>query len=153
MRKMIFIVLAVLILILGAAAGFYFREESYEKAEIVFKTEDGEVKFLAEAADTAGKRMKGLSGRESLGEREGMIFIYSKPGRPGFWMKGMEFPIDIVWIKEEKVVGITENMMPESFWKGKIFYPPETADMVLEIKAGEVGKNNIKMGDKVKIVK
>jgi len=150
---MIFIVLAVLILILGAAAGFYFREESYEKAEVIFKTESGEVKFLVEVADTAGKKIRGLSGRESLGEREGMIFIYSKPGRPGFWMKGMEFPIDIVWIKEEKVVGITENMAPESFWKGKIFYPPETADMVLEIKAGEVEKSGIKIGDEVKIVK
>lgn len=176
MKKMI-LILTVLFLI-GAVAiivGIILAEESdYKKAEVVFKTEKGEVKFLAEVADNTLKRTRGLSGRESLGEKEGMLFVYAIAVKPGFWMKGMNFPIDIIWIKGEEVVGVTEGATPESYKEGKVFYPPaykesgETSsltskeanetvssvvvDKILEIKAGEAEKNNIKAGDKMRIV-
>lgn len=128
------------------------QKEEYEKAEVIFETEKGEVKFLAEVADNTIKRTRGLSGKESLGEKEGMLFVYTVAGKPGFWMKEMNFAIDIIWIKGEEVVGVTKGASPESYKEGKIFYSEAAVDKILEIKAGEAEKNNIKAGDKVRIV-
>lgn len=99
-------------------------------------------------ADTAGERMAGLSGRTSLAEDEGVFFIFDSPYRYSFWMKEMNFPIDIVWIDGEfKVVDITKNAAPESF--PNTFQPQVPAQYVLETVAGWTDKNNIKIGDKV----
>ncbi len=148
MKKMIivFILLMIGLAAAGILAGLsYVPVGDYKKANIKI----GDNMFAAEVADTAIKKIKGLSGRESLGEKEGMLFVYDKPARPGFWMKGMKFSIDIIWMRGDKVVGTTENMTPESFWKGKVFYPPEEVDRILEMKAGRVKDLNIKKRDEV----
>lgn len=155
MKKMAITILAA-VLLAGAGImilGFVLaQKEEYRKAEVIFKTEKGEVKFLAEVADNTIKRTRGLSGKESLGEKEGMLFVYEIAGKPGFWMKEMNFPIDIIWIKGEEVVGITEKISPESYKEKKVFYPEAAVDKILEIKAGETEKNNIKAGDKAKVI-
>jgi len=105
-------------------------------------------KLLIDIADTAEKRTRGLSGRPNLGENEGLFFIFEVPGRFSFWMKDMNFPIDIIWIDAEfKVVDITKNAVPESF--PKTFEPRTPVLYVLETIAGWADKNGIKMGDKV----
>ncbi|MBS3903024.1 MAG: DUF192 domain-containing protein, partial [Anaplasmataceae bacterium] len=76
--------------------------------------------------------------------------IFPIAGKYSFWMRGMNFPIDMVWIREGKVVGVTADVQPEP---GKAVYqlasypPPEPVDMVLEIKAGEAERTNVKAGD------
>ena len=108
--------------------------------------------FSVEVATSAVERARGLSGRESLGDGEGMYFIFDKAGDYGFWMKDMKFPIDIIWISGGKVVGIAPNAEPEPekpVWNLKIYYPPEPVDRVLEINSGVVDKDKIKIGDSV----
>jgi uncharacterized protein len=112
----------------------------------------GDANFSVEIANTTTTRMRGLSGREPLGENEGMLFIFDSPNRYGFWMKDMKFALDFVWIRGERVAGITENVPPpagSSLFNLPLYYPPQDADKVLEINAGEVAKDNIKAGDKV----
>jgi uncharacterized membrane protein (UPF0127 family) len=110
----------------------------------------GNAVFSVEIANTTTTRMRGLSGREPLANFEGMLFIFDSPNRYGFWMKDMKFALDFVWIRGAKVVGVTENVSPPtgaSLFSLPQYYPPEDADKVLEIDAGEVAKNNIKAGD------
>ncbi len=102
--------------------------------------------ITAEIADTDELRVLGLSGRESLPEDRGMLFIFDQPGVYGIWMKDMNFPIDIVFIDENKQIISTENnVSPDTF--PDIFRPASPAKYVLEIPAGFVLKNNVKIED------
>lgn len=88
------------------------------------------------------KRQLGLSYRESLKEGKGMLFIFPEPGKYGFWMKDMNFSIDIVWVhKDRKVAGVIQNVSPDTFPEN--FYPPTEIQFVLELNAGESGKFGI----------
>ena len=110
--------------------------------------------FHLEIADTADERLKGLSGRESLTEGAGMLFIFEGPSEAGFWMKGMKFPIDIIWISDGKVVGWAEGAKPQpgvSDIDLVRYLPPMAVDMVLEVPAGTVAAKGIRIGDGVSL--
>src|SRR3989304_3825857 len=62
-----------------------------------------ETEVFVDIADTPRELQLGLSGRKSLGKSEGMLFIFNPPNsRPTFWMEGMIFDLDIVWINDGK---------------------------------------------------
>ena len=103
---------------------------TYETTQIQI----GSTLITAEIADTPAKRELGLSGRPALPADRGILFIFDQPDRHGFWMKDMNFPIDIVWLDENKrVVNITKNLQPNSY--PQLFYPPQDIKYALEIKA------------------
>jgi len=108
--------------------------------------------ITVEVADTDQLRAKGLSERKSLPQNQGMLFIFSTTGLYNFWMKGMRFPLDFVWIKDDTVVDLTENVPnpKDQTHDPTEFYNPKFAvNKVLEINAGEIKKLNIKIGDKI----
>lgn len=110
----------------------------------------GTVTYVVEVADTPAARERGLSGRESLAEKTGMLFVFEKSLIPGFWMKDMRFPIDIVWIRENKTVaGVVENFTPASF--PRVENPDEPVRYVLEIPAGTVKKEKVELNAPVAI--
>ena len=109
----------------------------------IIKINDREI--TAEVADAAETRSRGLSGRESLQEGTGMLFIFDSPAQYGFWMKDMNFAIDIVWIDEKfHVVGIDKEVSPETF--PQVFYPDQPVKYVLELPTGAVDKYRIATG-------
>lgn len=110
---------------------------------------------LIEIADTKDKLERGLSGREKLGENEGMLFIMPKDSQPGFWMKEMKFSIDIIWIKDNKVVEVSENL-PVPDEQAQLdnlpkYSPQQPVDYVLEVNAGWARKNGIKPGTAIEL--
>lgn len=111
------------------------------------------VSLKVEVADTQAKRSKGLSGRQTLASDEGMLFVFPKPDKYQFWMKGLTFPLDFVWIRENMVVDLLENIPPpasEQTTEGlPIYQSKQDIDQVLEINAGMIQKLNIKVGDTV----
>lgn len=110
----------------------------------------GKTEISAEIADTDTKRTRGLSGRKALGNNEGMLFVFEKPNHYGFWMKEMNFPIDIIWIGEDmRVRGITEHISPDTY--PEVFYPPTEVRFVLETSAGFARAHDIKNGDLLSI--
>lgn len=99
-------------------------------------------------AITNEEQMRGLSGRESLNNDRGMLFLFEKPDKYYFWMKGMNFPIDIIWIAEDmSVVYIKKDAQPENFLE--TYGPDQNAKYVLEVVSGFSDKNNLQIGDKV----
>lgn len=108
-----------------------------------------------EIADTKEKLEKGLSGREKLAENEGMFFVMPQDSQPGFWMKKMKFSIDIIWINDNKIVEVSENLpVPDkenSLDNLPKYYPKEPIDYVLEVNAGFVKENNIKPGATIEL--
>ncbi len=105
----------------------------------------GNTQVRAEISDTDALRTLGLSGRTSLEEGTGMLFVFDSPGSHGIWMKGMNFSIDIVWADEEKIIYIEKNVSPTTF--PKFFYPPLPAFFVLELPAGYSDLHDLKVGD------
>lgn len=115
----------------------------------------GSVALFVDIAETPEEKARGLSGRPSLGEKEGMLFVFKDNSRPVFWMKDMLIPLDFIWIAQGKVIYIQENIpAPESGtpdFKLPFYEPPSGIDYVLEVNAGFVRENNIKNNDLVKL--
>jgi len=105
--------------------------------------------FDVEVADTAFLQTKGLSGRPGLPKNYGMLFVFDDLGMRKFWMKDVQFPLDFVWIRENKVVGIVYGAEPETGDNLTIYESPEPVDRVLEVNAGEIMNYGIKAGDAV----
>lgn len=105
--------------------------------------------FYTEIADTRITRQNGLSNRESLGQDQAMLFIFSKAGHYNFVMRKMNFPLDIIFINNNTIIDIKKNLPPEGA-APKIFYSAEeVSDMVLEINAGLSDDYNFNIGDKI----
>lgn len=110
----------------------------------------GQAEVWVDVAQTPAQRERGLLGRAELGDNEGMLFVFDKPDYYSFWMKGMKFPLDIIWIdKELRVVGVVEKALPESF--PQTFVPNVPVSYVLEVNAGFAGENGIRPGDSVSL--
>jgi uncharacterized membrane protein (UPF0127 family) len=105
----------------------------------------------AEVADTLERRTRGLSGRESLREGEGMVFPYAQADRHGFWMKDMRFDIDIVWIRAGRVVDVTHRAVHDPPGELPVYRPREPADLVLEVPAGTAERLGWRPGDPVRV--
>ncbi len=125
---------------------FYFFMKNDETG--LKKIKIGEAEILVELADDNTKRRLGLSGRDSLAEGRGMLFVFESEAALSFWMKDMRFAIDIIWLDKDKaVVDITENATPESY--PQRFSPKSPSKYALEVPAGFAARNNISAGDKM----
>lgn len=105
-----------------------------------------------EIADSLDERSKGLSGRDSLDEGKGMLFVLEqKNTRPGFWMKGMKMPIDIIWINDKKIIQIDSEVPypDDNANEFPSYFPKSDIDYVLEVPSGYSNKTGIKEGDQV----
>lgn len=132
----------------GEVAGTEIIELPRKKVVIAEK------EIEVEIADTDDARANGLSNRTKLEDGTGMIFDFTNTQlkEPGFWMKDMLFSIDMIWIKNGKIIGITPNVPPAPENKNfELYYPPSEVSHVLEVPAGWSAKNNLKIGDGVKL--
>lgn len=113
-------------------------------------------RFLLDVGRTPRERTRGLSGRESMAENGGMLFLFDRPEKHAFWMKDMRFPIDIFWLYGDTVVFIKENALPPVRGTADsqlpIFAPPEPADRVVETRAGIAAKLGIRVGQKASLL-
>ncbi|MDP1760205.1 MAG: DUF192 domain-containing protein [Candidatus Woesebacteria bacterium] len=105
-----------------------------------------------ELALTQKEQEQGLSGRENLKDDEGILFIFSEPAKNYFWMKNMNFPIDIIWLGEDrKIIYIKKDIQPSSYPNS--FGPGVDNRYVLEVSAGFSEKNNLKIEDSVRFLR
>ena len=117
-----------------------------------------EVRFDAvvvrvELARTAEERTRGLGGHAPLGADEGMLFVFPEAGRHSFWMKGMTFALDIIWIRDGQVVHVLPDVPPPGPGAPDsalpIYTPPAAANYVLEVAAGFAARWGIQAGSGV----
>lgn len=99
-------------------------------------------------AETPEAITRGLSGQPSLGDDEGLLFVFPQKDFYPFWMKEMRFSIDILWLDEEgRVVEVSRQLTPDSY--PQIFVPKVPVRYVLEVKAGWADRYGIREGKKV----
>ena len=94
---------------------------------------------------------QGLSGRTLLKEDEGMLFIFQISDTHPFWMKDMNFPIDIIWIRDTTIVDISKNVPVATTAELPTYAPREPVNKVLEVRAGDADRYGFKIGDAIKI--
>lgn len=145
---------ASIIAILALFIAIYYQGEVKPEVSIdvtgLSKVKIGNYTYAVDVVSTDEGRVRGLSGRKELPERTGLLFVFEKSSVQGFWMKDMNFPIDIIWIDERlQVVGVERSVSPDTF--PEVFYSPELVRYVLEVNAGEASA--LKFGDSVEFIK
>lgn len=113
------------------------------------------VTVRVEVARTMAERTRGLGGHAPLGPREGMLFFFEQSGIHSFWMKGMSFALDILWIADNEVVFVRANVPPPAPGTPAsalpVYTPPVPATHVLEVPAGFAARWDIAPGARLAV--
>jgi uncharacterized membrane protein (UPF0127 family) len=109
---------------------------------------------MTDIALTSEQQTKGLDVKNNLTENQGMLFVFQQPYRYGFWMIGMKFPIDIVWLDSNGVVTHIEHSLKpcppaSSNLACPVYFPEKDSQYVLETVAGFSMKHNVRLGTHV----
>ena len=132
---------------------FTFKQSFAEEilySHAIVTTYSGE-KITVEVADTFKKRNLGLGKRASLKKGWGMLFVFEEKKTHRFWMKDMQFPLDIIWLDNHRIVHIIHNAKPANFRdKPEVMTSLVPVNFVLEIAAGRATKLGLKTGQRLK---
>ena len=140
----VFTVLPVLCLLLFSCSDEPMRLE-LEKARISV----GRKKVTVELAREPGEQERGLMFRRSLGEDDGMLFIYDSPRIMSFWMKNTRIPLSIAFIDEKGRIVQIEKMSP--YDTTSRYSSGSPVRYALEMNQGWFERNGVGVGDAVKI--
>jgi len=110
---------------------------------------DGRVSMLAEVAATPADTAKGLSGRTSVPDGEGMLFVMRAPTQLSFWMRGTSVPLSIAFLADDGTILETHDMQPFSEQSTRSSVP---ARLALEVPQGWFGRRGIGVGSVVTVV-
>lgn len=107
--------------------------------------------FTVLLADTPDRWLKGLSGRKDIGAYDGMLFVFPDFETRSLVMRDMLFPLDVIWINGDTIVDIQTDLVPDAQEESKLtqYTPDSLANSVLEVPAGFVEAQDIKIGDRV----
>jgi uncharacterized membrane protein (UPF0127 family) len=110
--------------------------------------------FSLEVADDDASRQRGYMGRDKVGPREGMIFMFDEDARHSFWMKNCKVALDMVWLDVNKrVVWLAADRRPcPAQGDCPSIAPPFAARFVLEFAAGTIAAELLKPGDVVVVL-
>ncbi len=109
----------------------------------------GNTEVSVEIADSSAELEKGLMNRASLGEKNGMLFVFPDEEKRSFWMKNTLLPLDIIFLSSDfTVVDIKKNFQPCKSIICETYASKADAMYVLEVNANFTSRNTIKIGDK-----
>jgi uncharacterized membrane protein (UPF0127 family) len=134
-------------LLLAVLAGWAGGQEISEHGNPWVRVSLGKVVVKAEAVRTPELIYLGLSYRSELPEGRGMLFFMPAKEVQSFCMRGMRLPLDLIWISDGRVAGITRNV--PATYPGELT-SPAPVDQVLEVPGGFADRHGIKTGDRVK---
>jgi uncharacterized membrane protein (UPF0127 family) len=146
------------VLILGAIVGVigligatvWSGTEASERAVVTANDVDLSVRL----ADNAWERQRGLSGFtiEDV-KAQGMLFVFKDAEVREFWMKGMNLDLDVLWIKDGKIVAVDEGVKAPKPGEepARMTSKPVPVDMVLEVPAGYAQQFDLNPGTLLKI--
>lgn len=134
-------------------AGILRLWQNFHWQSIFIELKDKKIEVLV--AKTYAQQYRGLGRRDDLGVYQGMLFVHSSLDKYGVVMRDMRFPIDVVWLKDGEVLDIAPNLqtepgVPEN--QLKVYYPRKPANAILELPAGWVEKNGVKIGERVRVI-
>ena len=151
------------LLLIAICSGLLFGCNDTKKAKTITETKiefvkEGELTLVKsdgthmrtldiEIADDDYQRETGLMHRSSMGNHQGMLFIFEEEANRGFYMKNTLISLDIIYIdKDGKIVSFAENAKPLD----ETSLPSEVpAQYVLEINGGLSEEWLLEIGDTI----
>jgi uncharacterized membrane protein (UPF0127 family) len=113
----------------------------------------GGVPLTVELAYLPADTSLGLGYREGLAPGTGMLFLFEGPAPRTFWMRGMQFCIDIIWIENGVIQGAAESVCPDPAGATDTdltsYVSPVPVTYVLEVPAGWLGAYGLGVGTPV----
>jgi len=109
--------------------------------------------FTVELATNPMQWEQGLAYRDSISMDHGMLFLFPDKQYRYFWMRGMRFPLDIIWVDDNTIIGMETNVpVPTETNPGVTTSYKSTIPInrVLELSAGSVELYSLKIGEKIK---
>ena len=118
-----------------------------KRETLVITTSQGKTEISTEIALTLAQQELGLMFRTSIGDNEGMLFIYNKPQAITMWMHNTYLPLDMVFLNRDGTVShIKADAQPLS---DNIISSGGAASAVLELKAGTAQRIGLRTGDRI----
>jgi uncharacterized protein len=106
-------------------------------------------KIRAELVTREEDLRRGLMHRDSLPDGTGMLFAYGKPGVYKYWMFNVKFPIDIIWLDQNRrIIHIIHEVPPCTVPADQCpVYGGEYPSLyVIEVNAKVAARHNLKPG-------
>lgn len=141
--------IALLIVVL-LGLGSYAYSFYWPTAKITISNKNISKTYTVLVADTFRHEFQGLSGRNSLGKYDGMLFVFPTRAVHAMVMRDMRFALDIVWVDGDTIVHIEPNLPLEpgkSEAELKVYGEGFNSTKVLEFSAGFTQSNGIMVGD------
>lgn len=153
-RIVLYTLLAILVLAAGVLYLLFTTPVPMSDTSQVVEQTTNEVAtstaFRYEVVSTRDAMEQGLGGRIDIPPNYGMLFVFASSSTPGFWMKDMFVPIDIIWLKDNgTILSILPNVSPSSY--PHVFYAPAPVKYVLETRAGEAEVQGWKAGTRIEL--
>ena len=142
MRNILIAIFSAIVLLTIA---YYWRHPLGTKVIINGQT------IKVELAISEAEKQKGLGYRDFLPKDSGMLFVYENKDRYSFWMKGMRFPLDYIWIDGNTIVDLSENIpAPSSYDEQPVHLSPNVpVNKILEVNAGIIERLGIHIGETI----
>lgn len=140
-RRVVFFLGVMVVVVLMAFSWYIFDSHRKRSQEISFSN----TTYTAEVVATPPSRALGLGGRVSLCSHCAMLFLFEKTERHDFWMNGMQFSLDIIWLLNDTVVSVERSAPPGT---ERIYRPDVLSNRVFEVNASAA--ENLHVGDIVK---
>ena len=92
-------------------------------------------------------------GVNRLHPNHGMPFVFDPHEKVNFWMKNTLIPLDILFIKNDRIVDILENVLPCTLDKCPLYSSKENVDFVIELNSGRAKELGFEIGDNINLNK
>lgn len=142
-KKSFILTLAALVITLAVVMSFLNTGLFHSRPMVKIAGQGIEV----ELARTPAEQAQGLSDHAPLADNQGMLFIFPDQQVRQFWMKDMLFPLDIIWLSNNRIIKIDRNLAPEGEKPKNLYSSNLPVDRVLEINAGWADKHRVKEND------
>jgi len=137
-----------LLIIIGSLFSFMMSQLKRRATYVAF---DKNIKITVELAQNDAAQYQGLSNRKSLCQTCGLLFVWPDYEIRNFVMRNMNFPLDIIFIADNKIMEIDSNLWPEGDSPQNIYSSDVPVNYVLEINGGLTDRYGIMVGDEVTV--
>ena len=122
-----------------------------QRLPITAKAMLGKEEIALEVAQTLQQQSLGLMYRQALPQNQGMLFVFESPRYVRFWMKNVSIPLDMIFLREGKIVAIAAEVPPCKNDPCATYGPETPIDQVIELAQGRAAELEVKVGDRVPI--
>jgi len=107
-----------------------------------------DLNVTAEVADSEAERNAGLMFRESLGKDEGMVFVFPRPQKVGFYMRNTTVKLSVAYIGSTGRIIELHDLEPLN--ESSVYSQVKSIQFVLEMSRGWFKENGVRIGHRVK---